>query len=40
MFHHFMNTALSVTITTGKVVAGMGIALVTVVGIIFKSALK
>lgn len=40
MFHTAMNAAIKITVTTGKLVLGMVLGLLTVVGIIFKSAMK
>lgn len=40
MFHQVMNTAIKVTVTTGKLILGMVLGLLTVVGIIFKAAIK
>lgn len=40
MFHTVMNAAIKIAVTTGKLVLGMVIGLLTVIGIIFKSAIK
>ena len=40
MFHQVMNAAIKVTVTTGKLVLGMALGLLTVVGIVFKAAIK
>ena len=40
MFHQIMNAAIKITVTTGKLILGMVLGLLTVIGIIFKSAMK
>lgn len=40
MFHQVMNAAIKVTVTTGKLILGMALGLLTVVSIIFKAAIK
>lgn len=40
MFHTVMNAAIKIAVTTGKLVLGMVLGLLTVIGIIFKSAIK
>lgn len=40
MFHTVMNVAIKITVTTGKLILGMALGLLTVVGIIFKAAIK
>ena len=40
MFHTVMHAAIKVTVTTGKLILGMALGLLTVVGIIFKAAIK
>ena len=40
MFHIAMNAAIMITVTTGKLILGMALGLLTVVGIIFKAAIK
>lgn len=40
MFHQAMNAAIKIVITTCKLVLGMALGLLTVVGIIFKAAIK
>ena len=40
MFHTAMNAAIKIAVTTGKLVLGMVLGLLTVIGIIFKSAMK
>lgn len=40
MFHTAMNAAIKITVTTGKLVLGMVLGLLTVIGIVFKSAIK
>ena len=40
MFHTVMNAAIKIAVTTGKLVLGMALGLLTVVGIIFKAAIK
>ena len=40
MFHTAMNAAIKITVTTGKLVLGMALGLLTVIGVIFKSAMK
>ena len=40
MFHQIMNAAIMITVTTGKLILGMVLGLLTVVGIIFKAAIK
>ena len=40
MFHQVMNAAIKVTVTIGKLILGMALGLLTVVGIIFKAAIK
>lgn len=40
MFHTAMNVVIKIAVTTGKLVLGMALGFLTVVGIIFKSAIK
>ena len=40
MFHQIMNAAIKITVTTGKLILGMVLGLLTVIGIIFKAAIK
>ncbi len=40
MFHTAMNAAIKIAVTTGKLILCMALGLLTVVGIIFKSAIK
>ena len=40
MFHTVMNAAIKITVTTGKLILCMALGLLTVVGIIFKAAIK
>lgn len=40
MFHTAMNAAIKITVTTGKLVLGTVLGLLTVIGIVFKSAIK
>ena len=40
MFHTAMNAAIKIAVTTGKLVLGMVLGLLTVIGVIFKSAMK
>ena len=40
MFHQVMDAAIKVTVTAGKLILGMALGLLTVVGIIFKAAIK
>lgn len=40
MFHTVMSAAIKITVTTGKLILGMALGLLTVVGIIFKAAIK
>ena len=40
MFHQVMNAAIKITVTTGKLILSMALGLLTVVGIIFKAAMK
>ena len=40
MFHTAMNVAIKIAVTTGKLILCMVLGLLTVVGIIFKSAIK
>lgn len=40
MFHTVMNAAIKIAVTTGKLVLGIVLGLLTVIGIVFKSAMK
>lgn len=40
MFHTVMKAAIKITVTTGALILGMALGLLTVVGIIFKAAIK
>ena len=40
MFHIVMNAAIKIAVTTGKLILCMALGLLTVVGIIFKAAIK
>ena len=40
MFHNFMSVTMQIAVTTAKLIGGLCVALISVIGIIFKSALK